>query len=104
MYLTESDVFRVSLRLEGSPEILPMLRYLFRVATTTARNRREKSELDALISLIERDGVGPDRETTLAKINALLNAKNPLLTVATLRRISHALGPEAYIAFGDPLD
>ena len=104
MYLTESEIFRVNFGVEGSPEILPMLRYLFRVVTTTARNHREKSELDTLISLIERDGVGPDRETTLAKINALLNAKNPLLTVATLRRISHALGPEAYIAFGDPLD
>lgn len=81
-----------------------MLRHLFRVATTTARNRREKRDLDTLLSQIKRDGVGPDREATLAKINALLNPQNPLLTVATLRQISHALGPEAYIAFGDPID
>lgn len=80
-----------------------MLRYLFKVATTTARNRRQERDLDTLLSQIERDGVGADREATLAKLNALLNPKNPLLTVDTLRRISHALGPEAYIAFGDPI-
>ena len=75
MYLTKSEVFRVNLRLEDLPVILPTLRYLFWVATTTARNRREKSELHTLLSQIGRDGVGPDREATLAKINALLNPK-----------------------------